>query len=94
MGMDMDMDALAEAKPFDKAFIDAMIPHHEGAIAMAKKLLAGGATPQLRTLAENVIRTQTAEIAQMREWRAEWFGSAAAGAAPDESGTGSSHMGH
>jgi uncharacterized protein (DUF305 family) len=76
MGMDMDMTALKNAKPFDRAFIDAMVPHHQGAIAMAKKLLAKGEQPALRTMAHDIITAQTKEIAQMRQWRKDWYGSA------------------
>ena len=78
MGMDMDMTALENAKPFDRAFIDAMVPHHQGAIAMAKELLAKGEQPALRQMADHIISAQTKEIAQMREWRKAWYGSASA----------------
>ena len=76
MGMDMHMDALESAKPFDKAFIDAMVPHHQGAIAMAKAELAKGNQPALRDMAEKIISAQTKEIDQMKQWRETWYGSA------------------
>jgi uncharacterized protein (DUF305 family) len=76
MGMDMDMTALENAKPFDKAFIDAMVPHHQGAITMAKKLLDKGEQPALRKMANDIISAQTDEIAQMRQWRKAWYGAA------------------
>jgi uncharacterized protein (DUF305 family) len=76
MGMDMDMTALENAKPFDKALIDAMVPHHQGAIAMAKELLKKGEQPALRKMAEDIIGAQTEEIAQMKQWRKAWYGSA------------------
>ena len=75
MGMDMDMSALKHAKPFDQAFIDAMIPHHEGAIAMARALLKKGDQPALRKMAKDIIAAQGREIAQMRAWRKAWYGS-------------------
>jgi uncharacterized protein (DUF305 family) len=75
MGMDMDMHALERAKPFDKAFIDAMVPHHQGAIAMAKAELDDGTQPALRTMAKDIISAQTKEIAQMKQWRKAWYGS-------------------
>ena len=86
MGMDMDMTALEDAKPFDKAFIDAMVPHHQGAIAMAKELLAKGEQPGLRKMANDIISAQTKEIAQMRDWRKAWYGSAGSSADPMEDG--------
>jgi uncharacterized protein (DUF305 family) len=79
MGMDMDPAELDDAEPFDRAFIDAMVPHHEGAIAMAKQLLESGDQPALRKMAQDIIDAQTKEIAQMREWRKAWYGSAATG---------------
>lgn len=76
-GMDMDMGPMDvsddDSLPFDQRFIDAMIPHHEGAIAMAREALERSTRPELRTMAEEVIRVQQEEIDQMRAWRAEWF---------------------
>ena len=74
IGMDMDMTALKNAKPFDKAFIDAMVPHHQGAVAMAKKLLEKSEQPGLHKMAGDIISAQTKEIAQMRKWRKAWYG--------------------
>ncbi len=74
MGMDMDMNALKTAEPFDKAFIDGMIPHHEGAITMAKAVLPVNQRPEIKDLANQIITAQEGEISQMREWRAAWYG--------------------
>ena len=69
--------AEAASTPFDQAFIDGMVPHHEGAINMARAALdAGLAQQELITIAEEVIATQQVEIDQMRAWRDDWFGSA------------------
>ena len=76
MGMDMDMPMLRRAKPFDRAFIDMMVPHHQGAIAMARQLLKKGEQPGLRKMAADIISAQTDEIAQLRRWRKAWYGSA------------------
>ena len=83
MGMEMDMDALETAKPFDREFIDMMIPHHRGAIAMSRQLLKQGSDAALRKMASDIIRAQSAEIREMRAWRADWYGS----------GSGSTSMG-
>lgn len=58
----------------DAMFIEEMIPHHEDAIDMAKIALRRAERPEIGQLAENVIRTQSAEIDQMREWYRDWFG--------------------
>ena len=85
MGMDMDMGMLATANPFDRAFIDAMIAHHQGAIRMARIELAEGEDAEAKSLAEAVIAAQSAEIEQMNEWRVEWYGSPSpAGGVPEE----------
>ncbi len=61
---------------FDEAFIDEMIVHHEGAIAMAELALLHAENEELKQLAVAIISAQTKEIEQMKEWRNEWFGDA------------------
>lgn len=50
----------------DHDFVEMMIPHHQGAIDMAKTLLKYGKNEQLRRLAQEIIVTQQQEIAAMR----------------------------
>jgi uncharacterized protein (DUF305 family) len=73
-GMDMEMDMLDGAKPFDREFIDMMVPHHQGAIRMARIELKRGTDPQLRTTARAIIGAQATEIREMNEWRTDWYG--------------------
>ncbi len=58
---------------FDKAFLEEMIVHHEGAIEMAEMLLANTQRPELKMLGENIIAAQTGEVQIMKDWLAAWF---------------------
>lgn len=61
---------------FDRAFIDAMVPHHEAALEMAQAAKEAGLTqPELVKIANDILSTQQEEIDQMKQWRGEWFGS-------------------
>jgi uncharacterized protein (DUF305 family) len=72
MGM-TDPEELANKDPFDKAFIDAIIPHHESAIEMAQVVLEESENPEIREIASAIVDAQNREIAQMKEWREEWY---------------------
>ncbi len=58
----------------DKHFIEQMIPHHDGAVAMAKLALVKSKRPEIKTLANAIIADQTREIQDMRSWYKDWFG--------------------
>lgn len=70
-GMMMDLGP-ADAE-YDLRFIDGMIPHHKGAIKMAEQVLEKSNNPELKKLAEEIIKAQEKEIAQMQEWRKTWY---------------------
>jgi uncharacterized protein (DUF305 family) len=73
MGMMMDPQALAEENPFDRAFIDAMIPHHRSAIEMAKVAKKRSENARIEELAGNIVSAQKGEIEQMRRWQEQWY---------------------
>ena len=58
---------------FDKAFLDEMVVHHQGAIDMANLVLTTSKRPELLELARNIITAQTQEITMMNDWRSAWF---------------------
>ena len=60
----------------DQHFIMQMIPHHEGAIGMAKIALERSKRPEVIGLANGIIKAQQKEISDMMSWYQTWFGSA------------------
>jgi uncharacterized protein (DUF305 family) len=82
MGGDHDATALDGARPFDKAFIEAMIPHHEMAVRMSAMALPRVDQPELRALLQAIVAGQSDEIALMRGWYEGWYGATA----PDHGG--------
>ena len=52
----------------DRDFVTMMIPHHQGAIDMAKAFLLYGKDPQIRRLAQEIITDQQSEIQLMQLW--------------------------
>jgi uncharacterized protein (DUF305 family) len=54
----------------DVDFVTGMIPHHQGAIDMAKVVLEKGADPEIKKLAEGIIKAQESEIKMMNDWLA------------------------
>ncbi|HVF01979.1 MAG TPA: DUF305 domain-containing protein [Rubrobacteraceae bacterium] len=73
MGTMEDPGELENQEPFDRAFIDAMIPHHESAIEMAGVASEETDNPRIRDLTQRIIEAQEGEIEQMTAWREEWY---------------------
>ncbi len=80
-------DGSMMGRNIDQHFITQMIPHHEGAIAMAKVALERSKRPEVLSLARGIIEAQEKEIADMRSWYQSWFG-----AVPIQGGMGMMHM--
>jgi uncharacterized protein (DUF305 family) len=57
----------------DEAFIDAMVPHQQGAIELAKVAHEKSKIPEIQKLAENIVSSQQREIEQMGQWQREWY---------------------
>ena len=61
-------------KPWVKAFIEEMIPHHQMAVMMAQMLANATNRSEMKQLAQSIIDAQTREINSMREWYRQWYG--------------------
>lgn len=73
MNHSMGMDLGPADADFDLRFIDAMTPHHQGAVVMAKEALQKSKRPEIKTLADSIIKAQAKEIAEMKQWRQAWY---------------------
>jgi uncharacterized protein (DUF305 family) len=71
--MRMDMNLGASDNQFDLRFINAMIPHHEGALTMAKDAIGKSKRPEIQKEAQDILSSQAAEIKQMKQWRRDWY---------------------
>lgn len=73
MNHDMSMDLGPADADYDLRFVDAMIPHHQGAVEMAQEVLEKSQRPEMKKLAEDIIAAQNREIEQMKQWRKAWY---------------------
>ena len=73
--MDGMASALKDKKgdAFDHEFLNQMIAHHEGAVAMARSALQSAGHSEIKTLASEIIASQNKEIDKMKEWRQAWY---------------------
>jgi uncharacterized protein (DUF305 family) len=72
-GMMMSMDLGSADAEFDLRFINGMLPHHEGALVMAKDALSKSQRPEVKKLAQDILTSQQQEISQMKQWRKDWY---------------------
>jgi uncharacterized protein (DUF305 family) len=73
MNHSMNMDLGAADANFDLRFINAMIPHHQGAVTIAQDALSQSKRPEIQTLSNDTIASQKSEISQMEQWRKAWY---------------------
>ncbi|BDI20772.1 hypothetical protein ANSO36C_65740 (plasmid) [Nostoc cf. commune SO-36] len=73
MNHNMAMDLGSADANYDLRFIDAMTPHHQGAVEMAKVAQEKSKRPEIKKLASEIIRDQDKEIAQLKQWRTAWY---------------------
>lgn len=77
-GMNMTMNDMTTAlrgktgDAFDKAFIEMMIDHHQGAVDMANLAKQNAKHAEIKQMADDIIAAQTKEIGQMNEWYKTW----------------------
>ena len=71
--MMMSMDLGATDDQFDLRSINAMIPHHEGALVMAEDALKKSKRPEMKKLSQEILTSQKQEIEQMKQWRQAWY---------------------
>lgn len=74
----MSMDEMSQqlenksGDEFDKAFIEMMIAHHQGAIDMANLIPSRAKHDEIKKLGEAIISAQTKEIQEMQQWQRDW----------------------
>ena len=74
MTMD-DMTNMLKGKTgdeFDRAFLEGMIEHHQGAVDMANEAKKNAKHDEIKSMADDIIETQTKEITDMKEWQTTW----------------------
>jgi uncharacterized protein (DUF305 family) len=74
MGMEMmGMMTGLSGPRLEATFMSMMIPHHEGAVSMARLAVDRAVHPELKQLAEQIIADQSREIGQFNQWLAAWY---------------------
>ena len=71
-GMDAAKLSAANGKTYDLEFLNQMTPHHDGAVVMAREALTKAEHAEIKTLANQIIKSQEAEIKQMQDWKTKW----------------------
>ena len=61
-------------RTFDLRYINAMISHHRGAMLLAEQLLKSTARPEMKELAQNILKDEPVAIAELYAWKESWYG--------------------
>jgi uncharacterized protein (DUF305 family) len=78
MGQMADMSMMASlwklpSQRLEVVFLSQMIPHHQGAIDMARLVPDRSAHQDLKDLADGIVKSQSAEIERMNDWLSSWY---------------------
>ncbi|MCB9047776.1 MAG: DUF305 domain-containing protein [Chitinophagales bacterium] len=71
MDMNKQLEGLS-GDDYDKAFIEMMITHHEGAVDMAELSASRAKHDEIKQLSQAIITAQDKEIADMKQWQRDW----------------------
>ena len=77
-GSDMSMGQMTDdlknktGDDFDKAFISSMIEHHQGAIDMAKFAEKNAKHDEIKSMSNDIVTAQSAEIDMRKKWQSDW----------------------
>lgn len=74
-GPGMSTPEMMQEVEFDQMYVDMMLPHHESIVVLAEVALPLLEDPRLQEMAQTIIDTQSAEQAELRDLREEWYGS-------------------
>lgn len=69
-----DMDLGRADRTFDLRYVNAMIAHHRGAMLLAEQLLEKATHPEMKELAQNILKDEPAAIDELYAWKKEWYG--------------------
>lgn len=69
----MSMDLGPADADYELRFIDGMTVHHQGAVEMAKEAQQKSQRPEIKKLADDIIKAQNKEINQLKQWRQAWY---------------------
>lgn len=86
-------DMIRGKQPFDRLFVEQMIPHHQGAIRMAEAVQGKTRDPALKKLAKDIVTAQRREMKEMNEFRAREFGGPVPGSPPAAAAPGGGQSG-